>query len=174
MSASSAAILIRICVGFTRGIIDLGMVVTIKHRMSQKVLTKYGTFVTIRSMNVMEIRITLANAGKKVTRESVCRYLKKFDIAPSGVRQRPQQYPADSADRILAHLGFSAVTAIPQYTDADALPRAGKRRAAEIVSMKKLNVKGRKKYDAGISHSRRVRANTADETGADTVPDLRA
>ena len=94
----------------------------------------------------------LRRAGKIIGVTRLYHFLNKLGIEPLGVRQRPQQYPADTAERILQHLGFSAV---PQYTDADAFPAKklsavppkGKGRvtppntngrAAEIVSLKQL------------------------------------
>jgi hypothetical protein len=43
---------------------------------------------------------------KPVSRRQVCRYLKEFNIAPSGHRQRPQQFPPESGGIILTKLGF--------------------------------------------------------------------
>jgi hypothetical protein len=34
------------------------------------------------------------------------RYFKRWGIQPEAVRQRPQRYPDDSAERILTHLGI--------------------------------------------------------------------
>jgi dihydroneopterin aldolase len=49
----------------------------------------------------------LAAHGKKVTLQQLYRYFIACDIKPSGANQRPQQYPADSVQRILQHLGYS-------------------------------------------------------------------
>jgi len=42
---------------------------------------------------------------KKCAKASIHSYLKKLKIKPIGARQRPQPYPDDSAERILAYLG---------------------------------------------------------------------
>ena len=43
---------------------------------------------------------------KPVGRRQIYRYLQDCCIEPLGVQQRPQQYPGDSAARILARLGL--------------------------------------------------------------------
>lgn len=61
-------------------------------------------------MTIDQITNTVA-ASKPVSRRQVIRYLNDCRISPIGIRQRPQQYPADSADRILTHLGLGKVSA---------------------------------------------------------------
>lgn len=56
-------------------------------------------------MQINEI-IDAVGKFKPVKRRQVCRYLVAFKIAPLGIRQRPQQYPANSAQLILAYLGL--------------------------------------------------------------------
>ena len=59
-----------------------------------------------------EIQTELARAGKVVQEAQLYRYLRACEIRPMGVRQRPQNYPADSARRILAHLGINGHDAL--------------------------------------------------------------
>lgn len=59
-------------------------------------------------MTLIEI-IAAVCEHKPVGRRQIIRYRDALKIKPMGVRQRPQQYPADSAERILIHLGISAV-----------------------------------------------------------------
>lgn len=58
-------------------------------------------------MTINSIQRHLRDAAKKsVKRRQVYNYFTVLGIEPIGARQRPQQYPEDSAHRILAHLGF--------------------------------------------------------------------
>ena len=43
---------------------------------------------------------------KPCTKRQVYRYLKRFNINPVGVRQKPQLYPDDAGQRILKQLGL--------------------------------------------------------------------
>ncbi|HYG23389.1 MAG TPA: hypothetical protein VEH04_11450 [Verrucomicrobiae bacterium] len=47
---------------------------------------------------------------KPVSKRQLRRYFKPCEIQPVGMRQRPQQYPDDAADRILAKLGLKIVS----------------------------------------------------------------
>lgn len=58
-------------------------------------------------MTIREIKRRLAPA-KPVSTASLYRYLGRLKIRPLAVRQRPQHYPADTPDKILAHLGLDA------------------------------------------------------------------
>jgi hypothetical protein len=64
-------------------------------------------------MTTAQILNELERAGKSVRVQRLYHYFRVCNIAPAGVRQRPQQYPADSAERILSHLGFPAVPPVP-------------------------------------------------------------
>lgn len=44
---------------------------------------------------------------KCITRETLYVYLRGMKIKPLGIRQRPQQYPDDTAARILFRLGLA-------------------------------------------------------------------
>jgi len=57
-------------------------------------------------MTTMQIRKTLSETGKPVCQSHLYRLLTLLQIKPLG-RSRPQQYPADTAERILSHLGFT-------------------------------------------------------------------
>ena len=76
---------------------------------------------------------------------SLYRYLKKLRIRPLGAAQRPQNYPDDTAARILKHLGYELVPVpvppqpaaapeekplgIPSMRELRAVKRAGRRGA---------------------------------------------
>jgi hypothetical protein len=89
-------------------------------------------------MTKTQIQLRLGEAGKIVARAQLDRYLRNFNIAPAGVRQRPQQYPADSAERILRHLGFPAVPPVPTR------PQRRGGRAAGLVTMQQLKQERKK------------------------------
>jgi hypothetical protein len=57
----------------------------------------------------MTIREILAQIEpfKPITREGLYPHLKALRIRPIGVRQVPQRYPDDTADRVLKRLGFT-------------------------------------------------------------------
>jgi hypothetical protein len=60
-----------------------------------------------RTTTVKELSEALAKGGKAVSKPTLYKYLHALRIEPiSKVRQIPQRYPADSAKRILTHLGF--------------------------------------------------------------------
>lgn len=83
-------------------------------------------------MTSNQIKAALRKAGKKVGTTRLYQYFNQFDIQPLGARQRPQQYPADAADRILRHLGFETAAAAPQ----GAINR--QRRPVSLVSLPQL------------------------------------
>jgi hypothetical protein len=56
-------------------------------------------------MTVTEIQKAL-RPFKKVTVKQVRIYIKESGIQHLGIRQRPQNYPDDSAQVILRHLGY--------------------------------------------------------------------
>lgn len=55
-------------------------------------------------MTITEIQKRVA-AHRKLSRNSLYPYFEVLKIKPIGCRQRPQQYPDDSAARIIIHLG---------------------------------------------------------------------
>ena len=57
-------------------------------------------------MTIPEIRKELCR-HKKVSKRTLYNYLSKLRIEPVGVRQCPQRYPQDTANRILKALGIS-------------------------------------------------------------------
>lgn len=57
-------------------------------------------------MTTIQTILSELNRVKPCTRQNLYVYLGQLGIKPLGVRQRPQQYPADTASRVLAHLGF--------------------------------------------------------------------
>ena len=80
-------------------------------------------------MNIQQIRTCLNQAGKKVCRRQVIRYINALNIKPLGVRQRPQVYHADTADLIMQHLGLE--------TGQDRWSRFAARENA-IITMKQI------------------------------------
>ena len=67
---------------------------------------------------------------KTCSESQALRYLKRMGIKPVGVRQRPQRYPADTAERILSELGFVAEDAAP----ATRIPSMAELRAVRAKS----------------------------------------
>ena len=87
-------------------------------------------------MTAIQILRAVKQAGKPVCRMQLYRYFDRFKISPIGIRQRPQQYPDDSARRILAGLGLEpAGPALPVKTNG------------KILSLKQLKQE-RKKQNA--------------------------
>jgi hypothetical protein len=58
-------------------------------------------------MTTAQILVELRKAGKPVQIAQLYRYFHKFNIQPQGCLQRPQQYPPDTACRILFGLGHT-------------------------------------------------------------------
>jgi hypothetical protein len=104
-------------------------------------------------MTTADIQRQLLDAGKNVGLTQLYSYFKACGIKASGVRQRPQQYPADSAEQILSYLGFSAQNGIDHARQAAGGVAGSKNRitatnghaAANIVSMRQLKTIRRKK-----------------------------
>lgn len=85
-------------------------------------------------------------ALKPVSRRQVIRYLNDCDIKPSGARQRPQQYPQNSAIVILHHLGLAEAEELTTSAgNGVAAGRSAKKGAAvRIPSMAELRNTRRK------------------------------
>ena len=68
----------------------------------------------------------LRRAGKPIQKSRLYLLLADLSINPVGARQRPQIYPADTAERILVHLGFltPAAAVVPQLPTMRELRRA--------------------------------------------------
>jgi hypothetical protein len=58
-------------------------------------------------MTTISTLAELKKAGKPLNKSRLYELLVDLGIKPVGARQRPQQYPPDTAERILQHLGFS-------------------------------------------------------------------
>jgi uncharacterized protein YjbK len=60
-------------------------------------------------------QMTVIQIQQKICERKPCslltvrRYIRKAKLQPLGARQRPQNYPEDSAERILAYLGLNSV-----------------------------------------------------------------
>lgn len=89
---------------------------------------------------------------KKVSTRQIYRYIRNFELLPK-VRQKPQQYPATTADVILAHLGLApldvATTDLPSLRSAggtanvgaSALVASGRQQSArteKVLSLKQI------------------------------------
>jgi len=48
----------------------------------------------------------MRKSGKSIGPARLYQLLNQLDIQPAGARQRPQQYPADAAERLLNHFGI--------------------------------------------------------------------
>jgi len=77
-------------------------------------------------MTSQETLQILKKGGKSIGLTRFYHFLNELSIKPVGARQRPQHYPPDTANRILAHLGLAGGSAI---VGASAVV-AGKRRQA--------------------------------------------
>ena len=77
-------------------------------------------------MTTKQIIRLLKSGGKSTSVPQLYRYFSKLDIRPAGARQRPQIYPADTAERILVHFGFltPAAAVVPQLPTMRELRRA--------------------------------------------------
>jgi hypothetical protein len=61
-------------------------------------------------MTLVEIQKTI-NRRKPCSLVTVRRYIRKIKIKPLGMRQKPQIYPDDAAEKILARLGLTPTMA---------------------------------------------------------------
>ncbi|MEI6075547.1 MAG: hypothetical protein WCS94_08245 [Verrucomicrobiota bacterium] len=66
-------------------------------------------------ITILQIKQTLADAGKPVKEAQIYRYIRKLGLYPR-IRQRPQRFAPDTAQRILCHLGFTVAPAAPVET----------------------------------------------------------
>ena len=57
-------------------------------------------------MTITQIHVEVSRA-RPVTLRQLWRWVKKLNIKPLGIRQRPQQYPEDSAELIITALGLT-------------------------------------------------------------------
>ena len=76
--------------------------------LSLTIMGHFGTN-SSHSMTIIQIQERVSER-KPVSQKQVFRYLKVCKIKPAGLRQRPQQYPDDAADRILETLGLKIVS----------------------------------------------------------------
>lgn len=82
------------------------------------------------------------------SRAQLYRYLKALEISPAAGAQRPQRYPADTANRILTHLGFMAMG--QEIVSVDQLARElGFPQTPRIASMKELRAERSKASKRG-------------------------
>lgn len=67
-----------------------------------------------KNMKTIEDIHSEVNRVKPVTRRQVYRYIKQFHIRPAGARQRPQLYPDDAGQRIVAEFGIKGLVTMKQ------------------------------------------------------------
>ncbi len=89
-------------------------------------------------MTPTQILKELKAGGKPCCQPQLYRYLKAFRIKPAGIRQRPQIYPADTAQRILNHLGLAVAQA------EEPSRRALHARPARLISPSQLKAANRR------------------------------
>ena len=80
-------------------------------------------------MTIPEIH-NRVSAVKPVSQRQLQRYLAQLNIKPSGIRQRPQQYPETAPQSILAALGLSYGSPL--------VPAPQTRSSAGLISAKQL------------------------------------
>lgn len=78
----------------------------------------------LAQMTTKQTLSALRKAGKPICQSHLYRIFTKLGIKPIG-RSRPQQYPEDTSDRVLAHLGFmpaiiKVLTPVPLWNGAGA------------------------------------------------------
>ncbi len=62
-------------------------------------------------MTVLEIQREL-RLHKRVSRAQLYNYFKALKIEPIGARQKPQRYPANTAEKIIDYLGFPKIVSM--------------------------------------------------------------
>lgn len=87
-------------------------------------------------MTLQQIKAEIAPL-KVISRPQLYNHLTTLNIKPLGARQRPQNYPEDSAERIKQHLGLVPVRARNNGT-------AWKTPAARIPTMPQLRAERKK------------------------------
>jgi hypothetical protein len=86
-------------------------------------------------MTPSETLKALKLAGKPIVRSHFYRLVNKLAIRPVG-HSRPKHYPADTADRILSHLGFFSGAAATERTASRAIVQAAP--AGKLISVRAL------------------------------------
>jgi hypothetical protein len=85
-------------------------------------------------MNTSKLLKTLKKSGKRVCLSHLYRLFSILDIKPIG-RSRPQNYPDDSAERILNHFGISAAVN-GQHVKAD--DATSQRPAGKLITVAQI------------------------------------
>ncbi len=65
-------------------------------------------------MTITEIMIEVADY-KPLSADTLRKHLRTLKIKPLGVRQCPQRYPDDSAERVLKHMGFKVKKKVQRH-----------------------------------------------------------
>lgn len=103
------------------------------------------------TLTVEQIQQALADAGKPVHRVTIYRYFNELEIGPVGAMQHPRRYPADSAARILGHLGLQIAALTGERAHSHKTNGNGhKGRAVKLPTMRELR--------AAKAQSRKARA----------------
>ena len=98
-------------------------------------------------ITLLQIKQTLANAGKPVQEAQIYRYIRKLGLFPQ-IRQRPQRFAPDTAQRILTHLGFATTPDAPAVHRLPAGPRYDTvtlSNKGKLISAKQLRAAGKHK-----------------------------
>jgi triphosphoribosyl-dephospho-CoA synthetase len=89
-------------------------------------------------MTATQILQRLKAGGKTISAVHLYRYFQKFHIRPVGIRQRPQVYPEDAAERILENLGLAP--AAPKVTKTTTARAA---RLPNMADLRRAKLKGK-------------------------------
>lgn len=86
-------------------------------------------------MTPKQTLLELRKAGKPIVRSHFYRLISILGIKPLG-SSRPQQYPADTVERLAVHLGISGAAVTEKK--ATPLPADSSRRTGKLVSVAQL------------------------------------
>jgi hypothetical protein len=97
-------------------------------------------------MKVTAVLKTLRAAGKQLNRPSLYRYFTKLGIRPV-VRQRPANYPGDTAAKIIAHLGLAPLAELDMEAFAKlstgGRPGYGKTKIPAMPELRRVRAKAK-------------------------------
>lgn len=108
--------------------------------LTETTVTQYN-----RNMTTAVILRRLKNNGKNIGLAHLYRLFTRLGISPSGVRQRPQQYPPDTAERILKHFGLAGGGAVPPRSVPNGNGNGVRRPPAWILSLEQIKKERRAK-----------------------------
>ena len=94
-------------------------------------------------MTTAQILKAVRKGGKQIAIAHFYNLAPKLGIRPAGARQRPQQYPADSAERLLIHFGLSERPVHPTFAGPLAT------NSAKLISVRQLRAAKQTKNTKG-------------------------